>query len=200
MGLKVENSDFELVMKAILEEDDRLTMESLQGAINKHDGDIDLFARMIKRNPDAFTCAVVDEVRKAQGLPTYADENLIYLDRAIAEIELLPMPCLPFYDILRLPKETGLYFINSTSGRLLYVGFSCNLKSRLCNNHPATKEIGVKFSKYCSVSWYLYPQYKNIHKLEDYFIKKHEPPLNISGIPGKTKRDNLTLDILAGVA
>lgn len=194
----MKDSDFELVMETILEEDDRLTVEALQLAANKHGDGIDLFAELIKRSPDACIPAVVDEVRKAQKLPTYAEENLIYLNRAIVEIESLPMPRLPFCDIYYLPRDAGIYFITSTIGRLLYVGLSCNIKSRLCSTHPISKEICSKFSKYCSVSWYLYPQYKNLHKLEAYFIKKHEPLLNVSGIPGKTKRANLTLDVIFG--
>jgi len=188
-------SSFDILLKRVQDIDDRITSESLHDAIKDHDVDWVLslmasYSRAHNRNE----LIVLNSVRKSQGLPFWQEEEDIYLSRAVCEVEHLPMPSVNLDETFKIPKATGIYFIKSEIGEVLYIGASTKLKNRLeLVHHKVIQAIAPERRKYCSVSWFLYPPFNdfplsNLFDLEAHFIRKYEPRFNIIHNPSRRKK------------
>jgi len=175
-------SDFDKVLKQIQGIDDRVTSESLHSAIDEYEPSTVLWA--MKPDSSRRVMSIADSARKVQGLPTSDEEDLIYMDRAIVELEHIKLPSLPLLERHNMPLDWGVYFIRSKRGEVLYVGASRELVKRVCNKrHEAINTILPSSKETCTIEWYVY-RHENLCKLETYCIKKFEPVLNTHGISG----------------
>lgn len=89
------------------------------------------------------------------------------------EIKALPSACL--HTLGSLPECMGLYFVVSRSGKVIYIGYSNNIKKRW-ESHQLKPVLKTEFGE-CRIYWMKYAD-DDICTKEKKLIDKYNPLLN----------------------
>ena len=74
---------------------------------------------------------------------------------------------------LELPKEPGVYFVATKTGKILYIGQSVNMQRRWSSGHHRALECLRNGAHYIHFQYTQEP-----YDLEKIYIEEYEPPIN----------------------